>query len=55
MKNYLFSYLNTYRDKRFILSRGKNRKEAKERIPFPCTYVRLYKDTYNFNFIDSQF
>lgn len=38
MKEYYFTYNNVYGQQMGILSTGKNREEAREKIPFPCTY-----------------
>jgi len=38
MKKYLFSYLTMSNEKNFILAYGNNRYEARESIPFPCSY-----------------
>ena len=54
MKEYLFSYQNTYGEKLFITSAGKNRQVAKNRIPFPCTYIRVWKGGPSW-LIDSKF
>lgn len=42
MKNYLFSYQNCYKERLYIVASGKNRMEARDRIPFPCTYCRVW-------------
>lgn len=42
MNQYLFSYCNVYGSKNFIVSSGKNRNDAKNRVPFPCTYIRKW-------------
>ena len=38
MKKYLFSYNNWYGDRQYLLVYGNNKYEARNKVPFPCTY-----------------
>lgn len=44
MKKYLFSRKGIT-DKLFILAYGKNRKQAKEKIFYPCTYIGIAENS----------
>ena len=53
MKRYLFSYVNVYGERMYVLSSGKNRADARATINFPVTYRGLatmslehYRDVY---------
>ena len=42
MKAYYFTYRNCYKETCGILAYGTNRKEARNKIPFACTYRRVW-------------